>query len=137
MTNDENDSSEFDPILNDAAWDLIHQILVSLDELRVEPVEYDGPGLILDFGVNAPGSLAAGLALAEVCTSGLAEVSIVPGELGGIGWPQLFVQSDDPLEACLLSQYAGWQISVGQLQKKKSSSRNSATTRMLLGSLGF
>ncbi|WP_417848562.1 methenyltetrahydromethanopterin cyclohydrolase [Thalassoglobus sp.] len=114
MNDDDSDLLESDPILNDSTWDLVHQILGSLDELRVEPVDYDGLGLILDFGVDAPGSLAAGLALAEVCTAGLADISIVPGEMGGIGWPQLFVQSDDPVEACLFSQYAGWQIAVGE-----------------------
>ena len=114
MTSDLDDFPEHDPILNDSAWDLVHQILGSLDELRAEPANYDGPGMVLDFGVEAPGSLAAGLALAEVCMAGLAEISIVPGEMGGIGWQHLFVQTDDPLEACLLSQYAGWQISVGK-----------------------
>ena len=110
---DDNDLDANDPILNDSAFDLFNQILNSLDELRVEAAEYDGPGIVLDFGVNAPGSLAAGLALAEICTAGLADFSIVPGSVGGIGWPQLTVQTDDPVEACLLSQYAGWQISVG------------------------
>lgn len=114
MTSDLEDLDEHDPILNDSTWDLVHQILGCLDELRVEPANYDGPGMVLDFGVEAPGSLAAGLALAEVCMAGLAEISIVPGELGGIGWQHLSVQTDDPLEACLLSQYAGWQISVGK-----------------------
>lgn len=112
---DEEDfSGQDDPILNDSAWDLVQQILNSADELRVEQVELDGPGVVIDFGVETSGSLAAGLALAEVCTAGLAELSIVPGDLGGIGWPRLFVQTDDPLESCLLSQYAGWQISVGK-----------------------
>lgn len=114
MNDDENDLQKNEPILNDSAWDLVNQLLNHLDELRVEPADYDGPGIILDFGVEAPGSLAAGLALADVCLSGLAELNIAPGDLGGIGWPQLTVQTDDPLEACLLSQYAGWQISVGK-----------------------
>ncbi|WP_437188464.1 methenyltetrahydromethanopterin cyclohydrolase [Planctomicrobium sp. SH668] len=97
--------------LNDLAWDLVHQLLGQLEELRVEQVEDSGPGVILDFGVEAAGSLSAGLALAEVCTSGLAEFSISPGTLAGIGWPSLVCQTDNPVEACLLSQYAGWKLS--------------------------
>jgi methenyltetrahydromethanopterin cyclohydrolase len=102
-----------EPILNELAWDLVHQLLGDeVDELRVEPVSLDAPGIVLDFGVRAPGSLAAGLALAEICLCGLAELSLVPGEVSGVGWPHLFVQTDAPVEACLLSQYAGWQIAL-------------------------
>lgn len=99
-----------DSPLNDLAWDLVHQLLTQLEELQVEIAPESGPGLALDFGIEAPGSLAAGLALTEICMSGLCDLSIVPGTLSGIGWPQLLVQTDNPLEACLLSQYAGWQI---------------------------
>lgn len=99
-----------DSPLNDLAWDLVHQILLQSEELRVEPASESG-GMVLDFGVDVAGSLAAGLALAEVCMSGLAEIAIQPGELCGVGWPTLCVQTDNPLEACLFSQYAGWKIS--------------------------
>lgn len=105
---------EFPPSLNEMAWDLVQQATHAADDLRIEPIELDSGACILDFGVEAPGSLAAGLALAEVCLSGLADVSIHPGEVSGVGWPQLFVQTDSPLEACLLSQYAGWKVSVGK-----------------------
>lgn len=100
--------------LNELAWDLVHQILTQTDELAVEPVAEAAPGMVLDFGVEAPGGVAAGLALAEVCMAGLCELALTPGTLGPWGWPQLFVQTESPLEACLLSQYAGWKIQSGQ-----------------------
>ncbi|SFH52350.1 methenyltetrahydromethanopterin cyclohydrolase [Planctomicrobium piriforme] len=96
--------------LNDLAWDLVHQVLSRLDELRIDAVAGFGPGVLLDFGVDAPGSLAAGLALVEICMAGLCEVSLTAGQLCGLGWPMLCVQTDNPVEACLLSQYAGWKI---------------------------
>ncbi len=103
---------EFDPMLNEMAWDLVQQALSAQEELRIEIV--DSPlGAVIDFGVETTGSLGAGLALAEICTSGMMDIQITPGELGGIGWPHVFVMTDAPLEACLLSQYAGWQIQVG------------------------
>jgi methenyltetrahydromethanopterin cyclohydrolase len=98
--------------LNDQAWDLVHQILAEADELRIDPVTGHGPGVVIDFGVETTGSLAAGLALAEVCTSGLADFSILPGTVDRVGWPYLQIQTDYPLEACLLSQYAGWRLKV-------------------------
>jgi len=104
--NEEQDASS----LNDLAWDLVHQLLSQLDELRIDLVETSSPGIVLDFGVETAGSLAAGLALAEVCTAGLTEFSIVPGTLAGCGWPMLSAQTDNALESCLLSQYAGWKL---------------------------
>lgn len=99
-----------EPLLNGLSWDLVQQVLTTLDELRVEPVTGFGSGLLLDFGVEALGSLAAGLALVEVCMAGLCDVQLSQRTLQGWGWPQITVQTDNPVEACLLSQYAGWRI---------------------------
>jgi methenyltetrahydromethanopterin cyclohydrolase len=67
---------------------------------------------VLDFGVETPGSLRAGLVLARLCMAGLGDVSLTPGQVDGIGVPTVQVQTDRPVEACLLSQYAGWRVSV-------------------------
>ena len=64
---------------------------------------------ILDCGVKANGGLQAGLQLAKICLAGLGEVSLIPGA----GGPMVQVYSDQPVRACLASQYAGWQIKVG------------------------
>lgn len=66
---------------------------------------------VLDFGVETSGSLQAGILLARVCMAGLSDVSLVPGTVEGIGFPTVQVQTDHPVEACLLSQYAGWRVS--------------------------
>jgi methenyltetrahydromethanopterin cyclohydrolase len=39
-------------------------------------------------------------------------VTLVPGQVDGLGFPTVQVQTDHPVEACLLSQYAGWRVSV-------------------------
>ena len=111
---DADDTDEFPPTLNELAWDLVQQAMNVADDLRIEPVDNDSGACILDFGIEAEGSLGAGLALAEICLASLAEVAIHPGEVAGVGWPHLFVKTDAPLEACLLSQYAGWKVSVGK-----------------------
>lgn len=99
--------------LNQRACRLTEEIRDRAADLHIVEHQLDGGGTLLDCGVDAPGGLDAGLALARVCLSGLAEVSIVPGEIDGIGWPQVAVRTDHPTAACLLSQYAGWQIAVG------------------------
>src|SRR5919199_871827 len=57
---------------------------------------------------------AARLALAGVCLAGRAEVAVAPGGLPGLPGPQVQVSSDEPVLACMASQYAGWQVSVGK-----------------------
>lgn len=67
---------------------------------------------ILDFGVKSPGGLQAGEFLTGLCMSLHGAVSVQRGSLDGATWPTVAVQTDRPVEACLLSQYAGWKISV-------------------------
>jgi methenyltetrahydromethanopterin cyclohydrolase len=65
---------------------------------------------VIDCGGAVTGSLAAGLAMARACLADLADVSYVPdAETGG---PAVQVTTDDPVRACLASQYAGWQVQV-------------------------
>ena len=67
--------------------------------------------VIVDCGVQAAGGEATGLVLANVCLAGLADVRMVPA--GEQPWPLVEVVSDQPLRACIGSQYAGWQIAAG------------------------
>jgi methenyltetrahydromethanopterin cyclohydrolase len=82
--------------------------------LRIE-ISHTGNGTrIIDCGVKVDGGLQAGLALARVCMAAQGEVTILPGDLGGMPCPQLSVTSDNPVIGCMAAQYAGWQISVGK-----------------------
>jgi methenyltetrahydromethanopterin cyclohydrolase len=60
------------------------------------------------------GGLQAGLSLARVCLAGQADVSVVPGEVESVPCPVIQVATDHPVSACMASQYAGWQVSVGK-----------------------
>jgi methenyltetrahydromethanopterin cyclohydrolase len=100
--------------LNDLASQLVEDVSENPADFRVIADEPAGCGLLLDFGVEAEGGLEAGAMLASICLAGLADVSTVPGLLGDRMWPQVAVQTDYPVSACLFSQYAGWQISVGK-----------------------
>ena len=97
--------------LNQRACRLVDAISDQTADLRIERHDISGGGTVYDFGIQAQGGLAAGLKLAEVCTSGLARISIHPGEIAGTGWPHIQVATDHPVAACLFSQYAGWQVS--------------------------
>lgn len=67
---------------------------------------------IIDAGIAAPGGLEAGLMLARICLADLGQVSLHPGTIAGC--PLVQVSTDFPVAACLASQYAGWQVSVGK-----------------------
>jgi methenyltetrahydromethanopterin cyclohydrolase len=69
---------------------------------------------VIDCGGAVTGSLAAGLAMARACLADLADVGYVPCPLPEVDGPAVQVATDDPVRACLASQYAGWQVQVGK-----------------------
>src|SRR5436190_5472275 len=65
---------------------------------------------VIDCGVTASGGLVVGRQLAEICLADLGRVSFVPGHTGLWPGPAVAVHTDQPVAACMASQYAGWQI---------------------------
>src|SRR5437588_9469886 len=82
--------------------------------LRIAVQQMPSGGRVIDCGVKVPGGLNAGLALARVCLAGHAELSLVPGDVAGLPCPYVQVATDHAVLACMASQYAGWQLSVGK-----------------------
>ena len=99
--------------LNERAMRLADYMATNAASLHIQ-TQTTGGARILDCGVNTPGGLQAGLSLARVCMAGLGETSVVPGDVAGIACPQVVVSTDQPIAACMASQYAGWQVSVGK-----------------------
>ena len=102
------------PTLNERANRLADQMAVAASDLRIEVSSSASGARIVDCGIRAEGGLQAGLSLARVCLADLAEVQIVPGEIDVTFAPHVQVTTDFPVQACMASQYAGWQISVGK-----------------------
>jgi methenyltetrahydromethanopterin cyclohydrolase len=99
--------------LNERALRLADHLVANTRPLRCALRLSDAGARIIDCGVQEPGGLQAGLSLARVCLSGLGEVSLAPASSGDIPCVQVAVSTDHPVLACMASQYAGWQISVG------------------------
>src|SRR4051794_28994460 len=99
--------------LNQRALRVADRIRTDLDGLRVELHETAGAS-VFDCGVKAAGGVRAGLELARVCLADFGDVSLVPGDATSLNLPRVQVASDQPVRACMASQYAGWQISVGK-----------------------
>jgi methenyltetrahydromethanopterin cyclohydrolase len=92
----------------------------------VELLKHDAPALgitisqgqlgetLIDAGTVSPGSIQAGLRVAEICLGGLGSVDLVC-DSATPRWPwTLVVRSSSPVIACLASQYAGWRLAHGE-----------------------
>lgn len=71
-------------------------------------------GRAIDFGCRVQGGFQAGIALAQICMAGLAEITIQPAVPALGPWPVVQVVTDHPVHACMGAQYAGWKIAVGE-----------------------
>jgi methenyltetrahydromethanopterin cyclohydrolase len=103
------------PQAGPAPWATSMLSVNTLARPRVERLQRDAAALgvavtrddrgttLIDAGIAAPGSIAAGLLVAEICR-GAAD-----------GWPTwLDVRSSQPVLACLGSQYAGWSLAASK-----------------------
>lgn len=97
--------------LNERANRLADHMAAHAAALRIG-VSSTAGARVIDCGVQVEGGLQAGLSLARICLAGQAEVSLIPGSVGTIPCAEVQVATDNPVLACMASQYAGWQIQV-------------------------
>ena len=113
---------------------LVQRLLDQAEALGVIVARDPSGVCIVDAGIRARGSVAAGLLVGEICMGGLGQVSLRSG--GHEGWPTwLQVSSAQPVLACLGSQYAGWSLSATKEETggKKFFSLGSGPARALAG----
>jgi len=93
---------------------LIIKLLEQSEALSVGVSKHELGCTIVDAGILYPGSVEAGRLISEICMGGLGVVNIFPkhnlsdyqGSEGAV-----YVSSNQPVLACLASQYAGWALS--------------------------
>jgi methenyltetrahydromethanopterin cyclohydrolase len=94
-----------------APW--VERLCTQADALLVRVQRDDSGVRLVDAGIAAPGSVAAGLLIGEICMAGFGSVRLRSG--AGDGWPSwLEVRSSLPVLACLASQYAGWSLAASK-----------------------
>lgn len=118
--------------VNSQALPLVARLLRDAPELGLKVGRDDCGVCIVDAGIQAPGSIAAGLQVAQICMGGLGTVGLRSSttEL----WPTwLDVHSAQPVLACLASQYAGWSLAASKEETgaKKFFSLGSGPARAL------
>ena len=73
-----------------------------------------GGARVIDAGHKQRGGLSAGVYLARLCLADLANIELGTTTIGEHPLATVEVAVDHPVAACMASQYAGWQISVGK-----------------------
>lgn len=94
--------------LNARAAALCRSLADDAQRLRVHLHLHDSGAMVVDCGVKTLGGLEAGLLLARVCMADLGTIEIAPRGDGML--PVVQVHTDQPVLACMASQYAGWEI---------------------------
>jgi methenyltetrahydromethanopterin cyclohydrolase len=121
--------------LNARAYELCQSVVGDAPRLRIAVQRLESGTTLVYCGVNAPGGRDAGLALARICTADLARIDVL--EPGG-DWPEVQVQTDQPVLACMAAQYAGWEVKGdGYFAMGSGPMRAAAAREPLFADLGY
>ncbi len=101
--------------VNQLAQPLLQKLLQQADVLQLGVSRHETGCTIVDAGIDAgiqhAGSAEAGRLIAEICMGGLGAVRFQADDRFA-GWAEaVAVTSNEPVLACLASQYAGWALS--------------------------
>lgn len=102
------------PSVNALADPLVRALAADAVNLRLGVHRLDNRVRLIDAGVHVRGGIEAGRRIAEICLGGLGHVDLVPTGLLPTGQWELRVRTEQPVLACLASQYAGWSLSHGE-----------------------
>ena len=96
--------------VNENVTKYVDKLLDHEEELSIKSYYLENKATVIDCGVNAMGSIGAGILFADISMAGLAEVSVVPGIIDNyyVNFAQACI--DRPAVACLGSQKPGWKL---------------------------
>lgn len=96
--------------VNENVTRYVDQLLDREEELAIKSYYLENKATVIDCGVSAPGSIAAGILYAAISLAGLGNVSVVPGIVNNyyLNFAQVYV--DRPAIACLGSQKPAWKL---------------------------
>lgn len=104
--------------VNRRAASIVREMIADGESLGLGVRRLLNGAVIVDAGIESPGSLAAGRLFAEACLGGLGRVSFTQvafrgpavDPCGDLWLPAVGVEVSHPHIACMASQYAGWAI---------------------------
>lgn len=83
------------------------------ERLQIREERLPSGATVIDAGVAVKGGYAAGLYVTQICMGGLCECQIYEEDFDGLVLPSIHVSTDHAAISTLGSQFAGWQIKVG------------------------
>lgn len=98
--------------LNELSAAVVDRLAERAEPLGVAVHRLAGDALVVDAGINVPGSFEAGRLFAEICLGGLGDVSFCDLAFGEVVLPGVTVSVSRPVWGCMASQYAGWAVNV-------------------------
>jgi methenyltetrahydromethanopterin cyclohydrolase len=122
------------PSVNALSERLVARLIDDAARLGVVISHTGGGTVIVDAGVDAPGSIDAGVLIARICMGGLGRVAVRSNFDATPLWPTMIeARTSSPVLACLGSQYAGWSLAATKEQTggKKFFSLGSGPARAL------
>jgi len=96
--------------INREAMKIVRRILDAPEALGVGVSRLPGGTTVIDMGQRAPGGWVAGELYTLITLGGLGEVSYEPFAVGDRVLSAVRVLIDQPIEACIASQIAGWRL---------------------------
>jgi len=96
--------------LNRMATELVDEAIDFAEELTIEVHRLTGDAAVLDFGVEIPGAIEAGLLLSEIQTAGLATVQTRVDQVAGAPLTHVELSTDHPALSLLCAGKAGWEL---------------------------
>ncbi len=104
-------ASENKPSVNEGANLLVARLIANAETLQLGVSKHESGCTIVDVGIKHSGSSEAGRLIAEICMGGLGAVSLQADSRFDGFTEAIAVTSNQPVLACLASQYAGWALS--------------------------
>jgi methenyltetrahydromethanopterin cyclohydrolase len=96
--------------INREAMKTVRRVLADPDALDVKVSQLANGATVIDMGREAGGGWQAGLDYTQVTLGGLGRLSYEVFPVAGRALPAVRVMVDRPMEACVASQIAGWQL---------------------------
>ncbi len=98
--------------LNRMATELVDEAIDFAEELGIGVRPLEGDAAVIDFGVDVPGGIEAGLLLTEIQTAGLATVGTTVETVADAPLTHVELSTDHPALALLAAGKGGWEVSV-------------------------
>jgi methenyltetrahydromethanopterin cyclohydrolase len=99
--------------LNMSTLYLVNTLCRETEKYAVSVEKTDSGATLIDAGLESKGGFLAGKLITEICLGGYGEARILPVQYEDVVLPSVYVQTDYPALSTLGSQFAGWQIKLG------------------------